>query len=59
VKESDVTADFNVNNPTYHPVFAQGLNMPGAAANPNWPANGLGLTNTFNYGYYVQYGQQW
>ncbi|MBI5886952.1 MAG: hypothetical protein HZB85_10290 [Deltaproteobacteria bacterium] len=59
VRESDVTADFNANNPTYHPVFTQGLNMPGASANPNWPANGLGLTNTFNYGYYVQYGQQW
>ena len=59
VKESDVTADFNVNNPTFHPVFAQGKNMPAAGANPNWPANGLGLTNTFNYGYYNAYNQQW
>lgn len=58
VKESDITADFNINNPTYHPVFGQGQNMPGDI-NPNWPANGLGLTNTFNYGYYNVFGTQW
>jgi predicted CXXCH cytochrome family protein len=49
VYESDPTADFNVNNPSYHPVFAQGANMPAVLANPNWPLNNLGLTNTFRY----------
>lgn len=49
VYESDPTADFNVNNPSYHPVFAQGKNMPLVTANPNWPLNNLGLTNTFRY----------
>lgn len=54
--ESDITADFNINNIGFHPVFAQGKNQPPVAANPNWPGNGLGLTNTFRYGYYLQYG---
>jgi len=49
VKESDITADFNINNEGIHPVFAQGKNRPLPTANPNWPANGLGLTNTFTY----------
>ena len=46
--ESDPTADFNVNNYAFHPVFESlGRNQPPAASNPNWPGNGLGLTNTF------------
>jgi len=49
VKESDPTADFNINNEGFHPVFAQGKNRPLPTANPNWPPNGLGLTNTFTY----------
>ncbi len=51
VEQSDPTADFNVNNMGFHPVFAQGRNMPSSSppANPNWPDNGLGLTNTFRY----------
>ncbi len=49
VFESDITTDFNINNMAYHPVFAQGQNRPPVAANPNWPANSLGLTNTFRY----------
>ncbi len=49
VLESDPTADFNINNAAIHPVFAEGKNQPPVAANPNWPANSLGLTNTFRY----------
>jgi len=49
VKESDPTVDFNINNEGFHPVFAAGRNRPLPTANPNWPANGLGLTNTFTY----------
>lgn len=49
VYQSDPTADFNVNNMGYHPVFAQGKNTPPVGANANWPANGLGLTNTYRY----------
>jgi len=49
VRQSDPTADFNPSNAGYHPVFAPGKNAPPATANPNWPANGLGLTNTFTY----------
>ncbi|HBG47351.1 MAG TPA: hypothetical protein DDW94_10240 [Deltaproteobacteria bacterium] len=49
VEQSDPTADFNVNNMAYHPVFAQGQNRPSSSANSNWPANGLGLSNTFRY----------
>ncbi|GMR04210.1 MAG: cytochrome c3 family protein [Thermodesulfobacteriota bacterium] len=48
-RESDPTADFNINNEAFHPVFSQGKNTPPSTANPNWPANGLGLTNTFTY----------
>lgn len=48
-KQSDPTADFNINNESFHPVFAQGPNIPPSTANPNWPANGLGLSNTFTY----------
>lgn len=47
--ESDLSASMNVNNASYHPVFAQGKNRPPVGANPFWPANGLGLTNTFRY----------
>ena len=49
VSESDITADMNINNMAFHPVFAQGRNQPQVAANPNWPLNSLGLTNTFRY----------
>ncbi len=49
VRESDITDDFNINNKGFHPVFSQGRNRPPAQANPNWPLNGLGLTNTFSY----------
>ncbi len=49
VSQSDPTEDFNVNNMAFHPVFAQGKNRPPFGANPNWPANGLGLSNTFRY----------
>lgn len=49
VLQSDPTADFNVNNMGFHPVFAQGKNTPPSNANINWPVNGLGLTNTFRY----------
>jgi len=49
VLQSDITADMNVNNMGIHPVFAQGKNTPPSGANLNWPANGLGLTNTFRY----------
>ncbi|MBI5642404.1 MAG: hypothetical protein HY954_02905 [Deltaproteobacteria bacterium] len=49
VVESDITADFNTNNMSFHPAFAQGQNQPNSSANPNWPANSLGLTNTFRY----------
>ena len=46
--ESDLSADFNTNNLSFHPVFeAIGKNQPLIAINANWPANGLGLTNTF------------
>lgn len=46
--ESDPSADFNVNNYTFHPVFeSTGKNQPTSTANLSWPANGLGLTNTF------------
>ena len=46
--ESDPTADFNINNYGFHPVFeSAGKNKPPADANPNWPINTLGLTNTF------------
>ncbi|HEY4707291.1 MAG TPA: cytochrome c3 family protein [Thermodesulfobacteriota bacterium] len=54
VEESDITADFNVNNFGYHPVFENtGKNRPLVNANSNWPANGLGLTNTMRYADYV------
>jgi len=49
VRESDISDDFNINNEGFHPVFTQGKNRPLTTANPNWPANGLGLTNTFTY----------
>ncbi|MFQ5427493.1 MAG: cytochrome c3 family protein [Thermodesulfobacteriota bacterium] len=49
VRQSDPTDDFNINNMGFHPVFAQGKNRPPIAANPNWPLNGLGFTNTFTY----------
>ncbi|MFQ5735608.1 MAG: cytochrome c3 family protein [Thermodesulfobacteriota bacterium] len=49
VLESDATKDFNINNASFHPVFAQGQNQPPVTANPNWPINSLGLTNTFRY----------
>ncbi|WKZ32764.1 MAG: cytochrome c3 family protein [Thermodesulfobacteriota bacterium] len=51
VEQSDPTADFNINNMGFHPVFAQGRNVPPGSprANLNWPDNGLGLTNTFRY----------
>jgi len=58
VFESDPTADFNINNYSYHPVFAAGKNTPPVNANANWYDNTIGLTNTFNYGYNVQYGTQ-
>lgn len=45
--QSDTTEDFDYDNYSYHPVFAQGKNQPDAGANLNWPGNGLGLTNTF------------
>jgi len=45
--ESDITKDMNPANMAYHPVFAAGKNQPPVAANGNWPANALGLTNTF------------
>jgi len=47
VAESDPTVDFNPLNHSFHPVFNTGKNQPSTTANPNWPANGLGLTNTF------------
>ncbi len=53
VLESDPTADFNINNMSFHPVFATGKNNPPVTANPNWPANTLGLTNTFRYAEYA------
>jgi predicted CXXCH cytochrome family protein len=49
VDQSDPTVDFNPSNHSYHPVFGIGENQPLSSANPNWPANGLGLTNTFMY----------
>ncbi len=49
VLQSDPTGDMNINNFGIHPVFAAGKNTPPSNANPNWPANGLGLTNTFRY----------
>ena len=49
VRQSDPSADFNPDNFSYHPVFNQGTNLPPNTANPNWPANNLGLTNTFRY----------
>ncbi|MBI5328577.1 MAG: cytochrome c3 family protein [Deltaproteobacteria bacterium] len=46
--QSDTTADFNTGNFSYHPAFeTQGKNQPSSAANTNWPANNLGLSNTF------------
>ncbi len=49
VFESDLTTDFNINNMAFHPIFAQGQNQPPVTANLNWPANSLGLSNTFRY----------
>lgn len=49
VYQSDPTADFNINNMSVHPVFGGGKNTPPVTANPNWPINSLGLTNTFRY----------
>lgn len=49
VYQSDPTADFNINNMSVHPVFSAGKNTPLVTANPNWPLNSLGLTNTFRY----------
>ena len=49
VVESDLTKDMNINNAAIHPVFAAGKNQPPVGANPNWPLNSLGLTNTFRY----------
>lgn len=49
VNQSDPTEDFNINNMAFHPVFGQGKNRPPVGANPNWPLNGLGLSNTFRY----------
>jgi len=49
VVESDLTMDMNINNAAIHPVFAAGKNQPPVGANPNWPINSLGLTNTFRY----------
>ncbi|MBI3397709.1 MAG: hypothetical protein HY026_00465 [Deltaproteobacteria bacterium] len=46
--QSDPTADFNTGNFSYHPAFEiQGKNQPAFTANANWPANNLGLSNTF------------
>ncbi|MFQ5585958.1 MAG: cytochrome c3 family protein [Thermodesulfobacteriota bacterium] len=47
VLQSDPTVDFNPLNHSFHPVFNLGKNQPPPTANTNWPANGLGLTNTF------------
>lgn len=58
VKESDPTADFNTGNMSFHPVFAQGKNQPPSAANPFWPVNGLGLTNTYRYVDFPGIGQR-
>jgi hypothetical protein len=49
VQQSDISTDFNPNNMGFHPIFAQGKNTPSILANPNWPLNSLGLTNTFTY----------
>lgn len=49
VRQSDLTQDFNPSNMSFHPVFAFGKNAPSPTANPSWPVNGLGLTNTFRY----------
>ncbi len=51
--ESDPTADFNINNMSYHPGFEiAGKLQPSTAANINWPAvPPLGLTYTFMNGY--------
>ncbi len=49
VEQADPTIDFNPGNLSFHPVFETGKNLPPATANPNWPNNGLGLTNTFMY----------
>jgi predicted CXXCH cytochrome family protein len=45
--QTDQAIEFNPNNYSYHPVFAQGQNQPPIDANSNWPSNGLGLSNTF------------
>jgi predicted CXXCH cytochrome family protein len=49
VRQSDITTDMNPSNMSIHPVFGQGKNTPPVAANINWPANTLGLSNTFRY----------
>lgn len=58
-KEWDVASAMNPMNQSHHAVFGAGANAPLAAANPNWPANGLGLTNNFTYGYWVQNALQY
>lgn len=58
VLSADVTQDFNINNMAFHPAFAQGQNQPPSSANSNWPANGLGLTNTFRYVDFPGFGER-
>lgn len=55
VYESDITADFNINNMSVHPVFTQGKNTPSSTANSNWPDSVNGLSYTFMYGYCLEY----
>jgi predicted CXXCH cytochrome family protein len=58
VYQSDPTADFNINNMSVHPVFGAGMNTPPVTANPNWPLNSLGLTNTFRYVDFPGFGER-
>ncbi len=53
-KETDIGKDFDINNYSYHPLFAAGRNQPGNALNPNWSTSAgrkggsaSGLDHTF------------
>lgn len=45
--QTDQAVEFNTLNYSHHAVEGPGENQPPISANPNWPDNGLGLSNTF------------
>jgi predicted CXXCH cytochrome family protein len=45
--QTDMSVEFNTLNRSHHAVEGTGRNQPPVDANPNWPANGLGLSNNF------------